>query len=108
MCIVFPIWFIPDSKSIKYWDPKIFDFNSLFRSCPGTVQNPYPDFETRKKNVGKAGRKIQLLTNHFDVALKLDIVHIYEIKFVFPWKNIRKKDKPLHYRCFEEVKKKVI
>ena len=54
--------------------------------------------------VGKAGRPIKLFTNHFNMEVKQSNVYIYEIILKFPWKNIRKRDKPLHYRCVEEIK----
>ena len=54
--------------------------------------------------VGKAGRPIKLFTNHFNMEIKKSCVHIYEINLKFPWKNIRKRDKPLHYRCVEQIK----
>ena len=55
--------------------------------------------------VGKAGRPIKLFTNHFNMEIKKSCVHIYEINLKFPWKNIRKRDKPLHYRCVEQIKR---
>ena len=66
--------------------------------------NPYPDNEMRRKLVGTAGRKIKLLTNHFDMPKITKTVFIYEIIFEFPWKGLRKRQKPLHYRCMEMVK----
>jgi len=74
------------------------------KSGYGTVQNPFKSVQERKEKAGNAGRKIKLLTNHFDMKIKQSIVHVYSIVLKFPWSNIRKKDKPLHYRCVEQIK----
>ena len=48
----------------------------------GSFDNPYKSKDERMKNVGKAGKPIKLLTNHFDLNLKLS--SIFRYKFCSP------------------------
>ena len=82
----------------------MWENSSHFRSCSGSVQRPFISIDDRKKARGKKGKPIKLLTNHFNMEIKQSQVHIYSIALKFPWKCIRKKDKPLHFRCVEKIK----
>ena len=92
------------AQNLQIKSPKVGSELLWDKSGYGTVQKPFKSVQERAKNVGTAGRKIKLLTNHFDMKIKQSIVHVYSIVLKFPWSNIRKKDKPLHYRCVEQIK----
>ena len=80
-----------------------------YRSGQGTYQNPYKNLSERKKNCGKAGRKIKLQTNHFGMSAPDRTIFRYEVAFKLPWKrDIRKKDQPILINAVEALKAKLV
>ena len=71
----------------------------------GSFNNPYKSAEERRRNIGKLGRRIGLVTNHFNMKLSTRIrsIHRYDVDMTFPdWKRPpRKKDMDILIRAFE-------
>ena len=71
----------------------------------GSFDNPYKNIDERRANVGKAGRQIRLVTNHFDMTLagKSGSIHRYDVEMSLPqWKRPPKKsDMNILIRAFE-------
>ena len=69
------------------------------------MQNPYKTIQERKANVGTAGRKIKLVTNHFGMKIGDKPIFRYTVEFKMPWKrDIRRKDEPILIRAVEKMK----
>ena len=47
------------------------------KSGVGSFENPFKSIDDRMKNVGKSGKPIRLLTNHFDMVINTFSVHRY-------------------------------
>ena len=75
------------------------------RSGKGSFQNPFPSIQERKANVGTAGRRIKLQTNHFGMKISDKPIFRYSVDFKMPWKrDIRRKDEPILIRAVEAMK----
>jgi len=74
------------------------------KSKTGSFDQPFANFEERKKNVGKAGTQVMLYTNHFNLQVeKLETIFQYDVVFTIEGRKreIARKDYPLLYRAFE-------
>lgn len=71
----------------------------------GTFARPFANIDERMKHVGKEGKPVTVLANHFSMNVLCEAVHRYEVDWSMPWtRPIRNKDKPLLYRAIEQLK----
>jgi hypothetical protein len=66
---------------------------------------PYGSLQERMANVGTAGRRVGLLTNHFNIRMKADITTVYQYDFdctfVGTKRELKKRDHQMIIRAFE-------
>ncbi len=77
------------------------------KNAPGSVSVHFADNAERRKKVGKRGKKIKLLANHFEMEIGSAVIYRYDVDITFtsPWKRpAQKRDKPFLYRAIEQLK----